>query len=143
MSGRRAIVLGARGQDGSYLGELLQSLDYDVTAIEHGDVDLTDTRAVTGLLRDAAPDEVYNLASPSLVPGCWERPLETVEVGVTAVTALLEAIREVDAGIRFVHASSAEVFGVPAETPQRETTPFRPRSPYGAAKAYGTFLVAA
>ena len=138
-----AVVTGARGQDGSYLTELLRSRDYDVVGIEHGDVDLTDVGEVAGLLRDAAPSELYNLASPSFVPRSWEEPLETVEVGVAAVTALLEAIREVDGEIRFVHASSAEVFGVPAETPQRESTPFRPRSPYGAAKAYGTFLVAA
>jgi GDPmannose 4,6-dehydratase len=143
LSARRAAVTGARGQDGSYLVELLRSHDYDVFEVQHGDVDLTDVGEVAALLRDAAPDELYNLASPSFVPRSWEQPLETVEVGVTAVTALLEAVREVDAGIRFVHASSAEVFGVPVETPQSETTPFRPRSPYGAAKAYGTFLVAA
>jgi GDPmannose 4,6-dehydratase len=140
---RRAIVTGAGGQDGSYLVELLRSRDYDVVGIEHGDVDLTDVDAVAALLRDAAPDELYNLASPSFVPRSWEQPLETAHVGVTAVTVLLEAVREVDSSIRLVHASSAEVFGVPAESPQRETTPFRPRSPYGAAKAYGTFLIAA
>ena len=143
LSGRRAIITGAGGQDGSYLAELLQSRGYEVVAVARGDVDLTDVGTVTALLRDAAPHELYNLASPSFVPRSWEQPLETVDVGVTAVTALLEAIRDVDAEIRFVHASSAEVFGVPLETPQRETTPFRPRSPYGAAKAYGTFLVAA
>lgn len=143
MSRRRAVITGAGGQDGSYLTELLQSRDYDVTRIEHGDVDLTDPGAVSALLHDVAPTEVYNLASPSFVPRSWEQPLENVEVSVTAVAVLLEAIRAVDSGIRFVHASSAEVFGVPAETPQRETTPFRPRSPYGAAKAHGTFLVTA
>ncbi|HEX6788722.1 MAG TPA: GDP-mannose 4,6-dehydratase [Gaiellaceae bacterium] len=138
-----AVITGVRGQDGSYLAELLHSRDYEVVGIEHGDVDLTDVGAVAAMLRDAAPAELYNLASPSFVPRSWEQPLETVETGVAAVTALLEAVREVDVRIRLVHASSAEVFGVPAETPQRETTPFRPRSPYGAAKAYGTFLVAA
>ena len=143
MSSRRAIVTGAGGQDGSYLVELLRSLDYEVVGIEHGDVDLTDVNAVAALLREVAPGELYNLASPSFVPRSWEEPLETADVGVTAVTALLEAVREVGLSIRLVHASSAEVFGVPNETPQRETTPFRPRSPYGAAKAYGTFLVGA
>src|SRR5262249_48759240 len=98
--------------------------------------------AVSALLRDVAPHEVYNLASPSFVPRSWEHPLETVEIGVLALTVLLEAIRTVDPGIRLLHASSAEVFGSPVETPQRESTPFRPQSPYGAAKAYGTFLVA-
>src|SRR5205085_1344561 len=121
----------------------LGSLDYDVAGIEDGEVDLTDMDAVTALLRDAAPDELYNLASPSFVPRSWEQPLKTADIGVTAVTALLEAVRDVGSSIRLVHASSAEVFGVPEETPQRETTPFRPRSPYGIAKAYGTFLVAA
>ena len=143
MSRARAIVTGAGGQDGSYLVELLRSRDYDVAGIEDGDVDLTDMDAVTTLLRDAAPDELYNLASPSFVPRSWEQPLKTADIGVTAVTALLEAVRDVGSSIRLVHASSAEVFGVPEETPQRETTPFRPRSPYGIAKAYGTFLVAA
>src|SRR5262249_10187217 len=136
-------VTGAGGQDGSYLVELLRSRDYDVIGVEHGDVDLTNMGAVVALLRDAAPDEVYNLASPSFVPRSWEQPLETVEVGVTALTVLLESIRAVDSAIRLLQASSAEVFGVPVETPQRESTPFRPQSPYGAAKAYGTFLVAA
>jgi len=143
LSARRAIITGAAGQDGSYLAELLRSRGYEVVRVERGDVDLTDVGEVTALLRDAAPNELYNLASPSFVPRSWEQPLETVDIGVTAVTALLEAIRAVDAAIRFVHASSAEVFGVPLETPQRESTPFRPRSPYGAAKAYGSFLVAA
>jgi GDPmannose 4,6-dehydratase len=137
------VITGARGQDGSYLTELLRSRAYEVVAVDHGDVDLTDVDQIAALLQDASPHELYNLASPSFVPRSWEQPLEMVDVGVTAVTALLEAIRRVDTGIRFVHASSADVFGVPVETPQRETTPFRPRSPYGAAKAYGTFLVAA
>jgi GDPmannose 4,6-dehydratase len=140
---KRALVTGAGGQDGSYLVELLRGREYDVIGIEHGAVDLTDADAVAALLRDAEPDELYNLASPSFVPRSWEQPLETAAIGVTALTALLEAVRAAGSSIRLVHASSAEVFGVPAETPQRETTPFRPRSPYGAAKAYGTFLVAA
>ncbi|HEX3226442.1 MAG TPA: GDP-mannose 4,6-dehydratase [Gaiellaceae bacterium] len=143
MSAGRAVVTGAGGQDGSYLVELLRRRDYDVVGLERGDVDLTDVNAVAALLRDAAPDEVYNLASPSFVPRSWDQPLETADIGVRGVTALLEAVRAVGSSIRLVHASSAEVFGVPAETPQRETTPFCPRSPYGAAKAYGTFLVAA
>jgi len=143
LSVRTAIVTGARGQDGSYLVELLRAREYEIVGIEHGDVDLTDVDAIAELVSKAAPGELYNLASPSFVPRSWEQPLETADVGVTAVTALLEAVRRVDSSIRFLHASSAEVFGVPAETPQRETTPFRPRSPYGAAKAYGTFLVAA
>jgi GDPmannose 4,6-dehydratase len=104
---------------------------------------LTDRDAVADLLRADRPDEIYNLASPSFVPRSWEEPVEATRIGTVAVAVLLETIRTVDASIRFVHASSAEVFGVPVETPQCETTPFRPHSPYGAAKAYGTFLVAA
>jgi GDPmannose 4,6-dehydratase len=141
LSVKRALVTGAGGQDGSYLVELLRGRDYEVVGVEHGDVDLTDVDAVGTLLRDAAPDELYNLASPSFVPRSWEEPLETAAIGVTAVTAVLEAVRRASVSIRLVHASSAEVFGVPAETPQRESTPIRPRSPYGAAKAYGMFLV--
>src|SRR5262249_36057567 len=86
---------------------------------------------------------IYNLASPSFVPQSWDEPVEAVQLGTVGVTVVLEAIRSVDPAIRFVHASSAEVFGRPLETPQRETTPFAPTSPYGAAKAYGTFLVGA
>ncbi|HZS25102.1 MAG TPA: GDP-mannose 4,6-dehydratase [Gaiellaceae bacterium] len=139
----RALVTGAGGQDGSYLVEQLRDEGCDVVGVERGDVDLLDRSAVTALLRDAAPDEVYNLASPSFVPRSWEEPEETMLLGSVGVVALLESIRAVDASIRLVHASSADVFGVPRETPQRETTPFAPQSPYGAAKAAGTFLVAA
>jgi GDPmannose 4,6-dehydratase len=143
LSGRRALVTGADGQDGSYLSELLHAEGYDVVGVGRGDVELTDAGAVASLLRDVAPGELYHLASPSFVPRSWEQPLETTAIAVTALTVLLESIRAFDPGIRLLNASSAEVFGVPAETPQRESTPFRPRSPYGAAKAFGTFLVAA
>jgi GDPmannose 4,6-dehydratase len=137
----RAIVTGAAGQDGSYLVELLREKGYDVVGIERGDVDLHDAGAVITLLRDVAPREIYNLASPSFVPQSWEEP-EDVARTTLVVTALLEAIRDVDPAIRLLQASSAAVFGTPVETPQRETTPYRPRSPYGAAKAYADFLVA-
>ena len=135
----RAVVTGAAGQDGSYLVERLRERGYDVLGIDRGDVDLLDSAAVREMLRDAAPREVYNLASPSFVPRSWEEPVEVAQLGAVGVTVLLEAIRELDPAIRFLQASSAEVFGVPAETPQSESTPFRPVSPYGAAKAYGTF----
>ena len=114
-----------------------------MTAVDRGGVDLLDDDAVRALLRDAAPNEVYNLASPSFVPLSWEEPVEAARIGTVGVTVLLEAIRAVDPAIRFLQASSAEVFGVPAETPQSESTPFRPVSPYGAAKAYATSLTAA
>jgi len=139
----RALVTGAAGQDGSYLVELLRARGYEVVAIARGDVDLLDADAVRGALRAAAPLEVYNLASPSFVPRSWEEPVEVAQLGTVGVTLLLEAIRDLDPTIRFFQASSAEVFGVPAETPQSEATPFRPLSPYGAAKAYGSFLAAA
>jgi GDPmannose 4,6-dehydratase len=136
-------VTGARGQDGSYLVESLHADGYEVAALDRGDVELTDYGSVVALLRSEQPQEVYNLASPSFVPRSWEDPVESTRVGTVAVAVLCEAVRTVDPSIRLVHASSAEVFGIPAETPQRETTPFRPHSPYGAAKAYATFLVAA
>lgn len=139
----RALITGAAGQDGSYLVELLHDRGYEVVAIDRGDVDLLDAGSVRAALRAAAPHEVYNFASPSFIPRSWEEPVEVAQLGTVGVTLLLEAIRDHDATIRFCQASSAEVFGIPAETPQSETTPFRPTSPYGAAKAYGSFLVAA
>ena len=142
-SALKAVVTGAAGQDGSYLVELLRGRGYEVVALDRGDLDLLDDAAVRDALRDAVPREVYNLAAPSFVPRSWEEPVEGARLGTVGVTVLLEAIRAVDASIRFFQASSAEVFGVPAETPQSESTPFRPVSPYGAAKAYGSFLVAA
>jgi len=136
-------VTGSAGQDGSYLVELLRDRGYEVTGVERGDLDLLDAGAVRALLLDAAPQEVYNLASPSFVPRSWEEPVEVAKLGAVGATVLLEAIREVDPAIRVFQASSAEVFGVPVETPQSESTPFRPVSPYGTAKAYATFLTAA
>jgi GDPmannose 4,6-dehydratase len=98
---------------------------------------------VRSLLEQARPREIYNLASPSFVPRSWEDPVETVLLGTVGVTVLLEAVRAVDPTIRFLQASSAEVFGPAADAPQSESTPFRPASPYGAAKAYATFLTGA
>jgi GDPmannose 4,6-dehydratase len=123
--------------------ELLRERGYEVTGLDRGDVDLLDPDAVRAVLRDVSPREVYNLASPSFVPRSWEEPVEVARLGAVGVTVLLEAVRAVDPAIRVFHASSAEVFGVPAETPQSESTPFRPMSPYGTAKAYGSFLVGA
>jgi GDPmannose 4,6-dehydratase len=136
-------VTGASGQDGSYLVELLVDRGYEVLGLDRGDVDLLDAAAVLAVVREAEPQEIYNLASPSFVPRSWEEPVAVTQLGTVGVTVLLEAIRAVDPSIRFFHASSAEVFGVPVETPQSEATSFRPVSPYGAAKAYGSFIVAA
>jgi GDPmannose 4,6-dehydratase len=143
LSDLRAIVTGAGGQDGSYLVELLAERGYEVVGLDRGDVDLLDLDAVRAMLREAAPREVYNLASPSFVPRSWNEPVEVAQLGAVGVTILLEAIRDVDPAIRFFQASSADVFGIPGETPQSEQTPFRPTSPYGIAKAYGTFTTAA
>jgi len=136
-------VTGASGQDGSYLTELLSRRGYEVRGVDRGDVDLLDSAAVADLVREVAPREIYNLASPSFVPASWDEPVEVARLVAVGLTVLLEAIREVDPAIRLFQASSAEVYGVPAETPQSEDTPIRPVSPYGAAKAYGNFIVAA
>jgi GDPmannose 4,6-dehydratase len=95
------------------------------------------------LLRDVEPGEVYNLAAPSFVPASWDEPVEVARFAAVGLTVLLEAVREVNPAIRLFHASSAEVYGVPAETPQTEATAICPISPYGAAKAHGNFIVAA
>jgi GDPmannose 4,6-dehydratase len=122
---------------------LLHGRGYEVTGLRRGDVDLADQAALEGMLRDVEPREIYNLAGMSFVPRSWEQPLDVVRSATVGITALLEAVRVVDPAIRLFQASSAEVFGVPVETPQRETTPFAPTSLYGAAKAYGSHAVAA
>ena len=143
LSAPRAIVTGASGQDGSYLTEQLAGRGYDVRRVDRGDVDLLDPSAVASLLREVEPAEVYNLASPSFVPASWQEPVEATRLGTAGLTVLLEAVRETDPAVRIFQASSAEVYGEPAETPQTERTPLRPVSPYGAAKAYGNFMVEA
>jgi GDPmannose 4,6-dehydratase len=159
LSDARAIVTGAGGQDGSYLTELLLDRGYEVvglvrdTARDYPNLaavrdrvqlvqaDMLDRTALTDVLREYAPREVYNLASPSFVPRSWEYPVETAEFAAVGVTSLLEAIRAVDASIRVYQASSSEIFGEPAETPQTESTPLGPVTPYGVAKAYGHFII--
>jgi GDPmannose 4,6-dehydratase len=159
LSTPRAIVTGAGGQDGSYLAELLLDRGYDVVGIVRDatrdypnlaavrdrvqlvQADMLDPEALTAVLREHAPREVYNLASPSFVPRSWEYPVETAEFAAVGVTSLLEAIRAVDPTIRVYQASSSEIFGEPAETPQTETTPLSPVTPYGVAKAYGHFII--
>jgi GDPmannose 4,6-dehydratase len=154
LSGSRALVTGAAGQDGSYLVESLLARGFDVVGVvldtspELGDaqlveVDLLDSAAVTRLLRDHRPHEVYNLAAPSFVPRSWDHPLETAKAGAVGVTALLEAVLAVDGEMRVFQASSSEIFGDPVEVPQTEETPLAPVTPYGVAKAYGHFLVRA
>ena len=160
MTGRKtALVTGITGQDGSYLAELLLEKGYRVVGmtrrtstdvherIEHltdrieiVSGDLLDQSSMTNLIAEVRPAEVYNLASQSFVPTSWKQPVLTGEFTALGVTRLLEAIRSVDPSIRFYQASSSEMFGKVVETPQTETTPFYPRSPYGVAKVYGHWI---
>jgi GDPmannose 4,6-dehydratase len=156
---RRALITGIGGQDGSLLAELLVAEGYEVAGIvrrparayaanlaavqEHVelvDADLLDRDSLVRAFERLRPREVYNLAAPSFVPRSWDEPILTAEFAAVGVTSMLEAIRAVDSGIRFYPASSSEIFGRPAETPQNETTPLRPVTPYGVAKAYGHFI---
>ncbi|MEX2143106.1 MAG: GDP-mannose 4,6-dehydratase [Anaerolineales bacterium] len=154
-----ALITGITGQDGSYLAELLLEKGYKVVGmvrrsstvtferIEHiqDDIhleqgDLHDQSSLVDVLERYQPDEVYNLAAQSFVPTSWHQPVLTGEVTALGVTRLLEALRQVKAEARFYQASSSEMFGRVVETPQRETTPFYPRSPYGVAKVYGHWI---
>ncbi|MBA3306058.1 MAG: GDP-mannose 4,6-dehydratase [Thermoleophilaceae bacterium] len=159
MSTKRALITGITGQDGSYLAELLLEKGYEV----HGMVrrsssetfqrleafrdaivlhtgDLLDQRSLVDVLRACEPDEIYNLAAMSFVAASWSQPVLTAEFTGTGVTRMLEAMCEVSPEARFYQASSSEMFGQVLEVPQRESTPFYPRSPYGVAKAYGHFI---
>lgn len=154
-----ALITGITGQDGSYLAELLLTKGYRVVGmvrrsstenfsrIEHirDDIelrqgDLLDQFSLASLLQDIRPNEVYNLAAQSFVPTSWEQPVLTGEFTALGVTRLLEAVRYIDPKIKFYQGSSSEMFGKVLEVPQKETTPFYPRSPYGVAKAYGHFI---
>jgi GDPmannose 4,6-dehydratase len=155
----RALITGITGQDGSYLAELLVAKGYEVFGvvrrtshhsyerIEHllGRVeivpaDLLDQHSLTVVVQDTQPDEVYNLAAQSYVPTSWSQPVLTGEFTALGVTRILEAIRLACPKARFYQASSSEMFGRAVETPQRETTPLYPRSPYGVAKCYGHWI---
>ncbi len=156
---RTALITGITGQDGSYLAELLLKKGYrvvgvarrsstvtserikhildDITVVQG---DLQDQGSLLSLLEEHKPSEVYNLAAQSFVPTSWNQPALTGDVTAIGVTRLLEAIRFVDPKIRFYQASSSEMFGKVMEVPQKETTPFYPRSPYGVAKMYGHWI---
>jgi len=155
----RALITGITGQDGSYLAELLLQKGYEVTGvvrrtshhsyerIEHLlervqilPADLLDQHSLTMVIKETEPDEVYNLAAQSYVPTSWTQPVLTGEFTALGVTRILEAIRLAWPRARFYQASSSEMFGRAMETPQRETTPFYPRSPYGVAKCYGHWI---
>ncbi len=154
-----ALITGVTGQDGSYLAEFLLDKGYDVFGvvrrastenferIEHlrdqitlVQADLLDQLSLIEALEESEPVEVYNLAAQSFVPTSWKQPVLTAEFDAVGVTRLLEAIRTVDRNIRYYQASSSEMFGKVLEVPQKETTPFYPRSPYGVAKVYGHFI---
>ena len=156
---RRALITGVTGQDGSYLAELLLDEGYEVIGVVRRSstlnferiahiqdrltlvpADLLDEVSLIAVLRDHRPQEVYNLAAQSFVQTSWSQPVLTGETTALGVTRLLDAIRIVDPEIRFYQASSSEMFGKVHEVPQRETTPFYPRSPYGVAKVYGHWI---
>ena len=157
---KRAIITGITGQDGSHLADLLLEKCYEVHGIvrrastenferiahlegriELHQADLLDQLSLVDVVRKVAPHEVYNLAAMIFVPTSSQQPVLTSEFTAIGVTRMLEAIRLLDPkGIRFYQASSSEMFGKVRETPQRETTPFYPRSPYGVAKVYGHFI---
>ena len=154
-----ALITGITGQDGSYLAELLLAKGYRVIGIvrrssttpydriEHlvdrvelVSADLLDQTSLTDAVHDYAPDEIYNLAAQSFVAASWTQPVLTGEFTALGVTRMLEAMKKAAPKARFYQASSSEMFGMVQETPQRETTPYYPRSPYGVAKVYGHWI---
>src|SRR5687768_4512294 len=156
---KRAVITGITGQDGSYLAELLLEQGYEVTGvvrrssapnlwrIEHlldritlRPADLLDQLSLMRIVAAVRPHELYNLAAMSFVPASWDQPLLTGEFNAQGVTRLLEAIRQVDPGVRIYQASSSEMYGRVREVPQTELTPFYPRSPYGVSKVFGHYI---
>ncbi|MBU8595952.1 GDP-mannose 4,6-dehydratase [Shouchella clausii] len=156
---KSALITGVTGQDGSYLAEFLLEKKYKVYGlrrrtstpnyenvehikdqIEWIDGDLTDLSSLIRAVQESQPDEVYNLGAQSFVATSWPQPIATGEITAMGVTNMLEAVRIVKPSAKFYQASSSEMFGKVQETPQKETTPFWPRSPYGAAKMYGHWI---
>ncbi len=156
---KRALITGITGQDASYLAEFLLNRGYKVfgttrrsSTINNERIkhiqdkitilqgDLLDQGSLSSALLESEPDEVYNLAAQSFVQTSWNQPVLTGEFTALGVTRLLEAIKSVNPKIKFYQASSSEMFGKVTETPQRETTRFHPRSPYGVAKVYGHYI---
>lgn len=156
---KKALITGLTGQDGSYLAELLIAKGYQVFGLVRrsssgnldriihlsGDVqilsgDLLDQSSLMDVIAEAQPDEIYNLASQSYVPISWTQPALTAEYTALGVSRLLESIRRCKPDAKFYQASSSEVFGQPDESPQNERTAFRPRNPYGVAKAYAHWM---
>jgi GDPmannose 4,6-dehydratase len=156
---KTALITGITGQDGSYLAEMLLEKGYRVVGmtrrtstdvheriqhifedVEFVSGDLLDQSSMTSIVDSVKPDEVYNLAAQSFVPTSWNQPVLTGEFTALGVTRVLEAIRHVNPKIKFYQASSSEMFGKVHEVPQKESTPFYPRSPYGVAKVYGHWI---
>ena len=154
-----ALITGITGQDGSYLADHLLEKGYEVVGIvrrtSHDSyerighllervrivpADLLDQHSLTSVIRDVQPDEIYNLAAQSFVPTSWTQPVLTGEFTALGVTRILEAVRLAHPEAKFYQASSSEMFGKAQETPQSESTPFYPRSPYGVAKVYGHWI---
>ena len=159
MNRKRALITGVTGQDGSYLAEYLLEQGYEVIGmvrrtstinferiidiqdkIKIVQGDLLDQVSLIDIVREHRPAEVYNLAAQSFIPTSFKQPTLTGEFTALGVTRMLEAVRLVDPEIRFYQASSSEMFGKVIEIPQKETTPFHPRSPYGVAKVYGHWI---
>ncbi len=156
---KRALITGITGQDGSYLAELLLAKGYEVHGVVRRSstenferirairdrltlhqADLCDEPSLIHTIARVKPDEIYNLAAQSFVPTSWDEPLFTGDVTALGVARILEAMRLAHPTARFYQASSSEMFGKVREVPQRETTAFYPRSPYGVAKVYGHFI---
>lgn len=156
---KNALITGITGQDGSYLAELLLDKGYHVygimrrkSVVDYGNVehlkdkihfiyaDMTDIISLINAMKLSQADEVYNLAAQSFVATSWEQPIATADIDAVGVTNMLEAIRTVKPSARFYQASTSEMFGLVQEMPQKETTPFYPRSPYGVAKLYGHWI---
>ncbi len=156
---RKALITGITGQDGSYLAELLLEKGYEVygivrrkSVVDFGNVkhiknkikfiyaDMGDQISLINAMKISQADEVYNLAAQSFVGTSWEQPIATADVDAIGVLHMLEAIRVVKPEARFYQASTSEMYGLVQEIPQKETTPFYPRSPYGVAKLYGHWI---
>lgn len=156
---KNALITGITGQDGSYLAELLLEKGYNVygiwrrkATVDYGNIahlkdkitliyaDMTDSVSLVTAMKISQADEVYNLAAQSFVSASWDTPIGTADINAIGVTNMLEAIRIVKPEARFYQASTSEMFGLVQETPQKETTPFYPRSPYGVAKLYGHWI---
>jgi GDPmannose 4,6-dehydratase len=156
---KNALITGITGQDGSYLAELLLEKGYNVygiwrrkATVDYGNIahlkdrvtliygDMTDPVSLISAMKISQADEVYNLAAQSFVSTSWDTPIATADINAVGVTNMLEAIRIVKPEAKFYQASTSEMFGMVQEIPQKETTPFYPRSPYGIAKLYGHWI---